>query len=485
MATSMLPVQTVPYSGQQASYKPTPARSIFQNNFALQNIMQNANFTHLQANFNKNPPSSATSSSNISDSSPNRTFLKRASPEIDYGRLSKTNLYIKSLPSEADDEYLFKLCEPYGNIVSTKAILDPAQGNKCKGYGFVDFELAECAETAVRELNKKQIPAQMAKQQEQDPTNLYFSCMPVEIKEKDLEEILSAYGTVISTRILRDNENCSKGVGFARMEAADVCSDIITSFNNKYFKDIISEDKFQSLKSEYGTLTLSADPVVCKLADGGPKKRTQTFRKPTFGSNVHWSELPENATLFTAAPPTYVNAIHMPPQTHDSGASSSNTPPVSTYVHTPILNGAEAIAAIHVQQQHRAAMAMFQQQQAQFQQKPVIDDRQPDTANYNHQQQCYQYNYSVYQPHMVPPFIPSYPINSVAYQPQTLSHNGSSSEDLTKNFQNMNISNQEFTYNSPRNIVPNGMAMYPPPTLMQPPISQQQGPMLVSSDEQK
>ena len=46
----MLPVQTVPYNGQQAGYKPasTAARSIFQNNFALQNIMQNANFTHLQ-----------------------------------------------------------------------------------------------------------------------------------------------------------------------------------------------------------------------------------------------------------------------------------------------------------------------------------------------------------------------------------------------------------------------------------------------------
>ena len=86
----------------------------------------------------------------------------------------------------------------------------------------------------------------------------------------------------------------------------------------------------------------------------------------------------------------------------------------------------------------------------------------------------------------MPPFIPSYPINSVAYQPQTLSHNGSSSEDLSKNFQNINISNQDFTYNSPRNVVQSGLTMYQPqPTMMQPAMSQQQAPLLVSSDEQK
>ena len=100
-------------------------------------------------------------------------------------------VYIKSLPAEADDEYLRLLCEPFGTIVSTKAILDPNEENKCKGYGFVDFEKASCAELAVRELSKKHIPAQMAKQQEQDPTNLYFSNLPVELKENDLEDILN------------------------------------------------------------------------------------------------------------------------------------------------------------------------------------------------------------------------------------------------------------------------------------------------------
>lgn len=41
------------------------------------------------------------------------------------------------------------------------------------------------------------------------------------------------YGTVISTRILRNPDGVSKGVGFARMESKEKCEQIITVFNGK------------------------------------------------------------------------------------------------------------------------------------------------------------------------------------------------------------------------------------------------------------
>ena len=44
-------------------------------------------------------------------------------------------------------------CFPrYGPIISTKAILDKAT-NRCKGYGFVDFESPSSALAAVNELS--------------------------------------------------------------------------------------------------------------------------------------------------------------------------------------------------------------------------------------------------------------------------------------------------------------------------------------------
>lgn len=43
-------------------------------------------------------------------------------------------------------------------------------------------------------------------QQEQDPTNLYIANLPPNFKEADLDSLLSKYGQVISTRILRDSQ---------------------------------------------------------------------------------------------------------------------------------------------------------------------------------------------------------------------------------------------------------------------------------------
>ncbi|KAJ8983659.1 hypothetical protein NQ317_019579 [Molorchus minor] len=91
-------------------------------------------------------------------------------------------------------------------------------------------------------------------QQEQDPTNLYIANLPPMFKESDLDSMLSKYGQVISTRILRDSAGISKGVGFARMESKEKCEHIIQIFNSK-------------------TLTGSKDPLLVKFADGGNKKK--------------------------------------------------------------------------------------------------------------------------------------------------------------------------------------------------------------------
>merc|ERR1712071_735853 len=84
-------------------------------------------------------------------------------------QLSRTNLYIRGLTPNTTDKDLEELCRKYGTIISTKAILDK-NTNKCKGYGFVDFESPQAAESAVKALQLQGIQAQMAKQQEQAAT---------------------------------------------------------------------------------------------------------------------------------------------------------------------------------------------------------------------------------------------------------------------------------------------------------------------------
>ncbi|KAE8626538.1 hypothetical protein XENTR_v10006659 [Xenopus tropicalis] len=186
-------------------------------------------------------------------------------------QLSKTNLYIRGLHPSTTDQDLVKLCQPYGKIVSTKAILDKTT-NKCKGYGFVDFDSPGAAQKAVTALKASGVQAQMAKvtsnlsthtlrhQQEQDPTNLYISNLPVSMDEQELESLLKPFGQVISTRILRDASGTSRGVGFARMESTEKCEAVISHFNGKY------------IKTPPG-VPAPQEPLLCKFADGGQKKR--------------------------------------------------------------------------------------------------------------------------------------------------------------------------------------------------------------------
>jgi hypothetical protein len=174
----------------------------------------------------------------------------------DPDKLSKTNLYIRGLTPNTTDKDLVNLCQQYGKIISTKAIIDP-KINKCKGYGFVDFETSNGAETAMKNLQSQGVQAQMAKQQEQDPTNLYIANLPPYMTENDLERIFNPFGKVISTRILRDPNGQSRGVGFARMENRDKCDQIINAYHGKCLPGLVGWK----------------EALTVKFADSGQKKK--------------------------------------------------------------------------------------------------------------------------------------------------------------------------------------------------------------------
>lgn len=181
-------------------------------------------------------------------------------------QLSKTNLYIRGLNADTSDNDLFTLCNRFGTIVSTKAILDKST-NKCKGYGFVDFETPAAAELAVAELQKQNVLVHMAKQQEPDPTNLYIANLPLSMTESELENLLRPYGQVVSTRILINQNRQPRGVGFARMETKEQCDTIIATLNGQVMKG-------------------SKEPLLVKFADGANKKRPHHFQHKPLGANA-------------------------------------------------------------------------------------------------------------------------------------------------------------------------------------------------------
>ncbi|XP_030626906.1 RNA-binding motif, single-stranded-interacting protein 1 [Chanos chanos] len=267
------------------------------------------------------PPSLPMAPSSPSTNSSTNNSSSSSSSTTGWEQLSKTNLYIRGLPPATTDHDLVKLCQPYGKIVSTKAILDKTT-NKCKGYGFVDFDSPVSAQKAVAALKSSGVQAQMAKQQEQDPTNLYLSNLPLSMDEQELENLLKPFGQVVSTRILRDTNGVSRGVGFARMESTEKCDAVISHFNGKF------------IKTASGNLGAS-EPLLCKFADGGQKRRLSQNKYVPNGRS--WSRDAEGGMTLTYDPNTaalqngYYASPYMGNRIMAQTAVSPYISPVSTY----------------------------------------------------------------------------------------------------------------------------------------------------------
>ncbi|XP_037076904.1 RNA-binding motif, single-stranded-interacting protein 2-like [Pollicipes pollicipes] len=156
------------------------------------------------------------------------------------------------------------------------------------GYGFVDFDTADAAQKAVKQLVAKNIQAQMARQQEQDPTNLYITNLPLTYTERELEALLQRHGTVISTRILRDDRGTSRGVGFARMDMPETCQKIIKTLNGH-------------------TLESHSAKLAVKFADGNKKRQQQKGQEARWRQQEAAPRLPgyETAGALAGLPARY------------------------------------------------------------------------------------------------------------------------------------------------------------------------------------
>ncbi|XP_073506764.1 polyadenylate-binding protein 1-like [Phyllobates terribilis] len=157
------------------------------------------------------------------------TSSARASEEF-------TNIYIKNLAEDVDDEYLKQLFDRYGPMVSVKVMIN--EFGKSKGFGFVNFERHEDALKAVEEMNGKDMNGRVIyvgraqkkverqfelkrkfEQLKRDRitqsqgANLYVKNLDHSIDDERLRKEFSPYGTVTSAKVMMEGGH-SKGFGF-------------------------------------------------------------------------------------------------------------------------------------------------------------------------------------------------------------------------------------------------------------------------------
>ncbi|KAI9713229.1 MAG: hypothetical protein M1820_001215 [Bogoriella megaspora] len=162
----------------------------------------------------------------------------------------ETNVYIRGLQPETTDEMLHEYGSRFGDIKSSKSIIDHNTG-LCKGFGFIKYHNYEDAGRCIRGFHhlgyevsfaRESFYAKLKKFADEHNTNLYVSNLPRSMNEHELGSLFAPH-TVCSTRVLREANGNGRGVGFARFETRDVCEIIIRDFNNSVVVQPKSEEE--------------------------------------------------------------------------------------------------------------------------------------------------------------------------------------------------------------------------------------------------
>ncbi|XP_029440408.1 ELAV-like protein 3 [Rhinatrema bivittatum] len=123
---------------------------------------------------------------------------------------SKTNLIVNYLPQNMTQEEFKSLFGSIGEIESCKLVRDKITGQSL-GYGFVNYVDPNDADKAINTLNGLKLQTKTIKVSYARPSsasirdaNLYVSGLPKAMSQKEMEQLFSQYGRIITSRILVD-----------------------------------------------------------------------------------------------------------------------------------------------------------------------------------------------------------------------------------------------------------------------------------------
>ncbi|QCD87265.1 polyadenylate-binding protein [Vigna unguiculata] len=183
-----------------------------------------------------------------------------------------TNVYVKNLSETYTEEDLKQLFSTYGTITSVVVMKDAEGKSRC--FGFVNFESADSAATAVERLNgttinddkvlyvgraqrKAEREAELKAKFEQEKrnkfdklqgANLYLKNFDDSFNDEKLKEIFSVFGTTTSCKVMMDALGRSKGCGFVAFSTPEEATRAPTyndgfDHNHRYFI-LFNEGKF-------------------------------------------------------------------------------------------------------------------------------------------------------------------------------------------------------------------------------------------------
>jgi polyadenylate-binding protein len=159
------------------------------------------------------------------------------------------NVFIKNLDSAIDNKALHDTFTQFGNILSCKVAQDEF-GNS-KGYGFVHYETAEAATSAIKSVNgmllnekKVFVGHHIAKRDRQSKfeemkanfTNIYVKNIAPDVTDEEFTQLFEKYGEISSASITRDQDTGkSRGFGFVNFVDHENAATAVEELNDKDF----------------------------------------------------------------------------------------------------------------------------------------------------------------------------------------------------------------------------------------------------------
>lgn len=158
------------------------------------------------------------------------------------------NIFIKNLDKSIDIKALHETFSSFGNIISCKIATD--NSGQSKGYGFVQYDSEEAAQTAIDKLNgmlmndKQVYVGVFLRKQDRDSemsktkfNNIYVKNLSESTSEDDLRKTFGEYGTITSVVVMRDADGKSKCFGFVNFENPEDAARAVDALNGKKFDE--------------------------------------------------------------------------------------------------------------------------------------------------------------------------------------------------------------------------------------------------------
>ncbi|KAJ6352533.1 hypothetical protein OIU76_001713 [Salix suchowensis] len=137
---------------------------------------------------------------------------------------------------------------PLGPVLSCKVAVD--NNGQSKGYGFVQFENEEAAQSAIDRLNgmlindKEVYVGHFVRRQERieatgSPkfTNVYVKNLSETTSDEDLKKFFSNYGAITSAIVMKDQSGMSKGFGFVNFQSPESAAAAVEKLNGTTIND--------------------------------------------------------------------------------------------------------------------------------------------------------------------------------------------------------------------------------------------------------